>query len=119
MRSLKRGKYLVEVMTSLVERQSAQPVIAAKFDDDGFRVKTQNRRKAADSVLGGGSAGSLIDDLVVVALRIELPLQRIGKRLAFRQAEAGGNTVAETHQDMGWDMSRCSRKKARQHRQAN
>ena len=34
MRRLKRGEDLIEVVTGLVERQAAQAVVAAEFDND-------------------------------------------------------------------------------------
>ena len=71
-RGFESGKHLVEVAAGLIERQAAKAVVAAELDDDGFGVKAQKRWKAGDGVLGSGSAGALIDDLVVVALDVEL-----------------------------------------------
>jgi len=115
MRRLKRGKNLIEVLARLIERQPAKPVIAAELDDDHLWVKAENRRKAGHGVLGGGSTGTLIDDLVVIALRVELPLQRIRKRLAIGQSITGGYAVAEADQDIGW----CSHEKTRQQQRAD
>lgn len=67
-RGFERGKHLVKIASRLVEREAAQPVVAAKLDDDNFWMKPQDGRKTDDSVLGCGSAGTLIYDLVVIAL---------------------------------------------------
>ncbi len=98
MRSFERAKNLVEVVARLIEWQPAEPVVPTEFDDYGIGVKAQNRWEAGNRVLGGGSAGTLIDDFVVVALCIQMSLQRIGKRLAFSEAVARGNAVAKADQ---------------------
>ena len=66
-RVLKRGEHLVEVAAGLVEGQAAQAVVAAELDDDDGGMQAQDGVQAGDGILGGGAAGALVDDLVVVA----------------------------------------------------
>ena len=66
-RVFKCGENLVEVATGLIGRQSAEAIVAAELDDDDIGVEQQNRMKIGDGVLGGGTAGTLIVHLVVVA----------------------------------------------------
>ncbi len=99
MRGLKRAENLVEVAACLGEREAAEPVVSTEFDNYGVGVKAQNCWKAGNRVLGGGSAGTLIDDFVVIALCIQMPLQRIWEGLAFSEAVARGNAVAKADKD--------------------
>ena len=75
---------LIEIAAGLIERQAAETVVAAELDDYDLRMQAEMDVKAGDGVLGGGSAGALIDDLVVVALGVELPLQGVREGLAVR-----------------------------------
>jgi hypothetical protein len=93
-------KHQVKVPPSLFQRQPAKPVIPAEFYDHDLRPKPQNHRQTRNSILGCGSTGTLVYDLVVISLRIQLPLQSIRKGLAFRQSVTGGDTVAEAHKDV-------------------
>ena len=81
-------EHLVEVAAGLVEGQAAEAVVAAELDDDDLRMQAQDGRKAGDGVFGGGAAGALIDDLVVVALGVELALQGVREGLAVVQGRS-------------------------------
>jgi len=94
MGGFQRGEHLLEIAAGLIERQAAETVVAAELDDYNLRMQAQNGRKAGDGVLGCGSAGALIHNLVVVALCVELPLQGVREGLAVEKAVAGGDTVA-------------------------
>ena len=61
--------------TGLGKRQSAQTVIAAKFHDHDGGMQLQEIGQCSDGILGGGAAGALIDDFVVVAFGVEFLLQ--------------------------------------------
>ena len=111
----KGSENLVEIVACLIERQAAKPVVATEFDDDHIGMKAQDGRKTDDGVLGCGSAGTLIDDLVVVSLGVELALQSIWKGLAWSEAMTGRDAVAKADQD----SRRGSQKKARQDQQAD
>ncbi len=98
-RVFERGQHLVEIAAGLVEGQAAQAVVAAELDDDDFGMQEQDGAQTGDGVLGGGAAGALIDDLVVVAAAVEVPLQGVGIGLAGLEAVAGGDAVAVANQD--------------------
>ncbi len=49
-------------------------------------------------VFGGGSAGALIQDLVVVAAAVHIPLQSVRIGLARLEAIAGGDAIAKADQ---------------------
>lgn len=97
---LKRGDYLVKIAAGLIERHAAQSVIAAELDDDDFRVKAQEKGKAGDGVLGGGAAGPLVDDFIVVSLGVKQALQGVGEGLAVLEAITGCDAVSEADQDV-------------------
>ena len=99
MGGLKSGEHLVEVAARLIGGQAAQAVIAAEFNDDNFGVQQQDGAEIGDGVLGGGAAGALVVDSVVVTERIEFLLQVIGIGLAGLKAIAGGDAVAEADQE--------------------
>ncbi len=63
MRALERGKNLVEIALRLVQRKPAKPVIPAKFNNYGIRMKAQNRRQTRHRVLRRGAAGTLVKTL--------------------------------------------------------
>ena len=93
-----RCQHLIEIAAGLFQGQAAQAVVAAKFDDDHLGMKPNNRRKGSSSVFRGGSAGALIDDLIVVALGAETARERVRKGLALLQPIAGGNAVSKANQ---------------------
>jgi len=93
-RGFEGGEDLVQVVLSLIGWKAAEAVIAAEFDDDDFRVKLQYGVETGCGVFGGGAAGALIADFVVVAVGVELLLQVVGPGLAGLQAVAGGDAVA-------------------------
>ncbi len=93
------GQHLVEVAAGLVRGKAAEAVVAAEFDDYDCRVQQQDGAEIGDGVFGGGSAGALIADLVVVAAAVEVALQSVGIGLAGLEAVAGGDAVAKADQD--------------------
>ena len=88
----------------MIEGQAAETVVAAELDNDDFRMKAKDRGKAGDRVLGSGSTNALIQDLVVVALGVELALKGVGEGLARGEAVAGGDAVAEADKDVLGDL---------------
>jgi len=88
------GEHLVEIAARLGERQAAQAVVAAEFDNDNSGMQRQDGAQVGDGVFGGCAAGSLIDDFVMKASRVEVALQGVGEGLAGLEAVAGGNTVS-------------------------
>ena len=98
-RVFERGEYLVEVAAGLVGRQAAKAVVAAELDDDDFGMQEHDGTEVGDRVPGGGAAGALVDDFVVVPAGIELLLQKVGKRLAGLKAVTGGDAVAVADED--------------------
>lgn len=94
-RGFEAGEHLIEIAACLLERKTAQPVVAAELDDDDLRVLAKDGGETGDSVFGSGSADALVDDFVAVALGVELPLQSRWEGLAVLQAVAGSNAVAE------------------------
>ena len=89
------GEHLVEVFARLVEREAAKTVVAAEFDDDDLGMEGDNGAQTAQCVFGGGAAGSLVVDGVVIAGAVEIALKGVGEGLAGFEAIAGGDGVAE------------------------
>ena len=77
---------------------AAQHVVGAEFDDDRVRVFRHAPVEARQAVGGGVAGDAGVDDLDVPALRFQRARQHVGKRLARRQAVAGGEAVAERDQ---------------------
>ena len=72
MRNFECVQNRIKVAACLIEGQAAETVVAAEFDDDDGRVKGKYLGQALDGVFGGGTACSHFDDLVFVAVRVEL-----------------------------------------------
>ena len=98
MRSLKPRQHLLQIVPRPLQRQPAQPVIAAELDDHHRWMHPHDRWQARQRVFRCGSAGPVIDDLVRVSQRIQFPLKKIRISLAIRQPIARGNAVTETNQ---------------------
>ena len=79
MRGFESGEDLFKITPSLIERKAAKTIVAAELDNDNFGMNAHDGGKSYNGVFGGGSAGALIDDLVVVALGVELALQGVGE----------------------------------------
>jgi len=62
-------------------------------------VYEQDGIHSGNSVLGGGAAGTLIFNFVVIAEIVEIALQHVGKSLSGVETVAGGDAVAEADQD--------------------
>ena len=89
----------IKVVAGHVWGQAAEAVIATEFHDHDFRVQAQDPRKAGDGVFGGGAAGALVADFVVIAAGVEFLLQKVGKGLAGLKAVTGGDAVAVADED--------------------
>ena len=85
-------------MASLVQGKAAQAVVATEFDDHHLGVEAQDCGQAGDGILRCGSAGSLVDDLIVIAAGIQLFLQEVRISLARLQAVARGNAISKAGQ---------------------
>ena len=77
--------------------QSAEAIIAAKLEDHDGWFGVEDVGQALNSVACSISADSQIDDVVVVTGGIEQALEIVGVALAGRNAQAGGEAVAERH----------------------
>ena len=97
---VERGEDGIEIAARLIGRKTAQAVVAAEFHDDdcGMRPCTIARMLATAS-FGGGAAGALIFDLVVVAALVEVALQCVGIGLAGLQSVPGRDAVAKADED--------------------
>jgi len=99
-RGFESRKKLVEVAARLIERQSAQAVVAAELDDDHLRIQLENRRQAGESILGSGAACAPVENLVVVARGVQVALEEIGVRLAFGKPVTGRDAVSVADEEM-------------------
>ncbi len=77
MGAYKRSENLIQILAGLSQRQAAQAIVAPELDDNGLRMKAQDGGQTGDGVFGGGSAGALIHNLIVVSLGVELPLKSV------------------------------------------
>ena len=89
-----------EVGLGLVDGQAAEAVVAAELDDDDFGMAGEDEVDAVEAVLGGVAADAGVDDVVVEALGVEEALEFVGVGLAEVGAEAGGERVAETDDEV-------------------
>ena len=105
------GKYVVEVVPRLIEREAAEPIVSAKLDDDDRGVKSNDLGQVCDRIFGCGAAGSHIDDFVSVAVRAQLSLQLVREGLPRLNTVAGGDAVAKTDEER-W--VRCPKRTAQQ-----
>ncbi len=87
-------------MASETGRETAETVVSTEFDNHDFRMQGEDGREAANGVLGGGAAGALVDNFVVVAVCVEALLQEVRIGLAGLQAVARGNAIAKANQDL-------------------
>ena len=84
----------IEIVASLVRWQTAETVVASKFDNGDDWMKLEYLPQVGNGILCGCSAGAIVQDFVVVTALIQVPLQRVGIRLAGSQPEAGRYAVA-------------------------
>jgi putative ABC transport system ATP-binding protein len=109
MRGGKSGENVIETLAALFEGETAEAVVAAEFDDYDGWTRGENGANADCSVLGGGAAGALIFNGVLVAALAEIALQgrRIG--LVGLKPKAGCNTVAiaDDHRAFSGDQRKC------------
>ena len=89
-----------EVGLSLLDGQAAEAVVATELYDDDFGVAVDNELDAVEAVLGGVAGDAGVDDVVVVALGVEEALEMVWVGLADVGAEAGGERVAETDDEV-------------------
>jgi len=99
MSGFESGEHLVEIAARLGERQAAQAVVAAEFDNDDSGMQRQNGAQIGDGVFGGCAAGALIDDFVVKAVSVKVALQGVGEGLAGLEAISGGDAVSVADQE--------------------
>lgn len=92
-------KHFVEILFGGRERQSAQAVVAAKFDDDHGRMQAQDRRKTLHGVFGGGAAGAKVDDLIAIAELVQVAPQRVRVRLAGCESVTGCDAVSKANEN--------------------
>lgn len=81
------------------QRQAAEAVVAAEFDDDDGGVHGEDAGQAVDTVLAGVAADAGIDDAVMVAAGVEVVLERGGPGLAGFESVAGGDAVSVADDD--------------------
>ena len=96
---LQRADDRVEVCCGLGDGQAAEAVVAAELHDDELGLRAMTRCDAVEAVLGGVAADAGVDDVVVVALGVEVALEVVGIALAGIDAVAGGEAVAEADDD--------------------
>lgn len=98
-RIFKCCEHLFEVASSLIRGKAAEAVVASEFDDNDFRMELEDVVQIGNGVLGGGAAGALIVDLVMVTTIVQIPLKRVGVRLSGLKAVTGGDAVAEADEN--------------------
>ncbi len=62
-RGFESGQHGIEIAAGLVERQAAEAIVAAEFDDDDGGMQEQDGVSSGDGILGGGAAGALFTTL--------------------------------------------------------
>ena len=92
-------EYSVEVAAGLIEREAAEAVVSAEFNDDDCGMKNNDLGHALHGIFRGGAAGSHVDDFVFVAVRVQFRLQPVGKGLAGLDTVTGGDAVAKAYKD--------------------
>jgi len=93
------GQNGIEILPRLGGGQATEAVVPAELDDDDFGVRAQYGWETGDGVLGGGAAGALVEDFVVVTVTLELSLEKVGIGLAGLESVPGGDAVAEADDD--------------------
>ncbi len=89
-----------EIGLGLVDGEAAEAVVAAELYDYDLRVAVDDELDAVEAVLGGVAADAGVEDVVVVAVGVEEALEVVGVGLAEVGAEAGGERVAETDDEV-------------------
>jgi len=115
-RAFEGGQDGIQILARLVGGQATEAVVATEFDDHDFGVQFKDGAQVADGVLGGGSAGALVDDLVVVAVAVQLRLKIVRIGLAGLETVARGDAVAEADDDGAVGGKRRGDEKKRQER---
>ena len=80
------GEDGIEVAAGLVERKSAETVVAAELDNDHRWMGGDDGADTDQRIFCGGAAGAHVGDLVVVAELVEIALKGIGVGLARVEA---------------------------------
>ncbi len=104
---LQRSHNLIEIFPGVGDGQSAQSVVSAEGHDHQHRLEPQCVLQPIDPVFGGVSADALVDDLVVIALRVQILFQEVRIAVTRVGAEAGGETIAEGDDDRTAVRLRC------------
>jgi hypothetical protein len=97
---LEGGDHPVQVFASGRERQTAEAVIAAEFQQHDRRFQRCRGIDAGDAAFSGIAADAEVRYMVRVTARIEIFLQVIGEALAGGKAESGADAIAENDQDL-------------------
>ncbi len=121
MRFFERGEHLIEIGARLGDRQAAQSIVATELDNYDGGVKAQYFGERCERILGGGTAGAPVNDVVSIATRVEQLLKEVRISLALLKTQTGGDAVAEADQNwptgIGWTGSR--ERAGRQQQQTN
>jgi len=94
-----RGEHLIEIRAGLGDGQAAEAVVAAELDNHDGRVKPQDIGQSRKRILGGGTAGALVDNFVPIALGVEHFLEEVRVSLALLKTQTSGDAVAEADED--------------------
>ena len=78
----------------LVKRQTPETIVAAELNDDDGGMQRQDGAQGGNGIFCGGAAGAVICYLVAVAAPVQVPLQRVGIRLASLESVARRDAVA-------------------------
>ena len=98
---LEGGDDVVVVGTGGGDGKAAESVVASKLNDSDGGVGGEDVGKAVDTVLGGVSADTHVEDAVVVAVFGEEMLKVVGVSLSGGRSVAGGQAVSEADDDRG------------------
>ena len=91
----KCGDDLVEIGAGVVDRDSAESIVAAKFDNDNRWLQSKNAVQALQTIFGCVAADALVDDAIMIAALIEVRLEIVRIALAGIGAGARGEAVAK------------------------
>lgn len=73
-RALECGEDSIKIIPGQIERKSPEAIVAAKLDDHDGGMHADDGPDTGQGILGGGSAGPLVGDYVVIAKLVEVSL---------------------------------------------
>lgn len=114
-RGFESREHRVQVLPRLIQREAAQPVVSAEFDNDDGRVALNNRSHIGSGVLCCRSAGPPVVNVVFVAGLLQIALQCRGVGLVWLKSQPRRDAVAIA--DDRWPFGARHRK--RHGKQAN